>query len=361
MTMAGTVSFFMGASTPDGFYSLFDGLHFPEQGWRLYIIKGGPGTGKSTLMKKIARECDRRGYFCERIFCSSDPKSLDAVIIPSLKISVADGTAPHVLEPEYPGVSEKLVDLGQFRNDRRLYENRDIIIEKAKENSFYHKKCTGFLYAARSCDNDTACVVLPALKMGTLHKFSEKLAEMKLGGTESPAGSIGKRFMRAVTAEGERCFSDTYRELCEASVTLYDSFSQASSVLLKIVQLKAAEKGIGGYVCPSPMYPDSRIEQLIFPSRSLGLTLKEKDDGFHSTLAVDCMRFYDKAYLSRHKNRLAFNRRSRGEMLSGAAECLKRAKEIHDELESFYIDATDFDAVNEYSEKIIKEIFSSVT
>lgn len=358
MTLAGNVSFFMGASTPDGFHSLFDGLYFPEKGWRLYIIKGGPGTGKSTLMKKIAHECDRRGFFCERIFCSSDPDSLDAVIIPSLKISIADGTAPHVLEPKYPGVSEAFVDLGQFRNDRRLYENRDIIIEKTKENSFYHKKCTEFLFAARACENDTASVVLPALKMDTLHRFSEKLALMKLGAASLPAGTVAKRFMSAYTSKGFISLQDTYSALCESSVTLTDTFSQASSVLMRVLMLKAAERGMSGYVCLNPLFPDSRINQLIFPELSLGFTLKERDDKPSQGLCVDCMRFYDKAYLSRHKNRLAFNRRSREEMLSGASESLKKAKAVHDELEAFYINAMDFDAMNEYSEKVVKEIFT---
>ena len=39
------------------------------------------------------------GYDAEYILCSGDPDSLDAVIIPSLKLAWADGTAPHALEP----------------------------------------------------------------------------------------------------------------------------------------------------------------------------------------------------------------------------------------------------------------------
>ena len=45
-------------------------------------------------------------------------------------------------------------------------------------------------------------------------------------------------------------------------------------------------------------------------------------------------------------------------MLSGAVDALKKAKAVHDELEAFYIEAMDFDAMNEYSEKIIGEIFA---
>ena len=124
-----SVSFFMGANTPEGFYSLFDGLYSAAEGWRAFVIKGGPGTGKSTLMKRIAAEADARGLFCERIHCSSDPNSLDAVILPGLKIAVADGTPPHAIEPRYPGVCEKIVDLGACRDDAVLRADAEKIIE----------------------------------------------------------------------------------------------------------------------------------------------------------------------------------------------------------------------------------------
>ena len=357
--MIGDVSFFMGANTPDGFHSLFQGLYFPEKGWRLYIIKGGPGTGKSTLMKKIAAECDIRGLFCERIFCSSDPKSLDGVIIPSLKISIADGTSPHVIEPKYPGASEKFVDLGAFRDDRALMKNREIIIEKTKENSACHKKSTEFLFAARSCENDTASVVIPTMKMGTLHRFSEKLATAKLTADGADEGLIHKRFLSAFTPDGFVIFNESFLSMCEKRVVLYDSLGCASSVILKVLSLRAAEKGISGYICYSPLFPDSRPEQLIFPQLSLGFYVANSplSDAFGECFKVDCMRFYDREALSRHKNRISFNKRSRDEMFSGAVQSMKRAKAVHDELEKYYITAMDFDSMSLYAEKLIDEIF----
>ena len=47
---------------------------------RLYILKGGPGTGKSTLMKEIGADFYDLGYDIEFIYCSSDPSSLDGVL-----------------------------------------------------------------------------------------------------------------------------------------------------------------------------------------------------------------------------------------------------------------------------------------
>ena len=73
---------FLGANTPEGFISLFDELYDPAEDWRAYIIKGGPGTGKSRLMRRVADELEQAGYTAQRVLCSSDPDSLDGVIFP---------------------------------------------------------------------------------------------------------------------------------------------------------------------------------------------------------------------------------------------------------------------------------------
>lgn len=352
-------SFFLGANTPVGFYSLFSELYDADKGWRMYIIKGGPGTGKSTFMKKAAAECDRRGLYCERIFCSSDPSSLDAVIIPSLKVSIADGTAPHVLEPKYPGAVEITLDFGRFRNDKLLFEEREGIIEKTKENSYHHKKCIDFMSAARVAKNDTLAVALSALRIERLHKFAEKLAENKLRTLSDTRGVISKRFLSAVTPEGFTVFSDTFSSLCENTVVLKDSFGCASGVIIKLLSLKASEQGLDCIVCYCPMSPEYSAEHLIIPSLSLGFYTANAyhPAEFSASQQIDCMRFYDTDILSRHKNRIAFNKRSCDELLSGAAQKLRAAKATHDILEQYYVRAMDYESLDSYGEAIIAEIF----
>ncbi len=53
------ISYFLGANSKDGFASLYSGFAAGE-GDRLHIIKGGPGTGKSGLMR--ARRRSGRGW-----------------------------------------------------------------------------------------------------------------------------------------------------------------------------------------------------------------------------------------------------------------------------------------------------------
>ena len=45
--------FFLGANSGRGFQSLFERFCAPEDHYDLVVLKGGPGVGKSTMMRKI--------------------------------------------------------------------------------------------------------------------------------------------------------------------------------------------------------------------------------------------------------------------------------------------------------------------
>ena len=72
--------FFMGANTPQGFVGFPEELYSAGEGWQVFLIKGGPGCGKSTLMRSLAHRMEEVGQETEEIRCSSDPRSLDGVI-----------------------------------------------------------------------------------------------------------------------------------------------------------------------------------------------------------------------------------------------------------------------------------------
>ena len=96
-----SVDFFLGATTPAGFKGYFEPLR-REPGMQMYLIKSGPGCGKSTLMKRLARTAEQQGETVERVHCASDPDSLDGVILPARHKAIVDATAPHVMEPDAP-------------------------------------------------------------------------------------------------------------------------------------------------------------------------------------------------------------------------------------------------------------------
>lgn len=99
MAVSHEIQYFLGANSPAGFYSLYSELLPPETANAIYILKGGPGCGKSTLMRRVAQQAAQAGEAVEYILCSGDPDSLDAVVLPRLGAALVDGTAPHGTAP----------------------------------------------------------------------------------------------------------------------------------------------------------------------------------------------------------------------------------------------------------------------
>lgn len=91
------VHIFLGANSGAGFFSLYDQLlngRFDD----LLIIKGGPGCGKSSFMRTVAKELSAAGWNKIYVNCSGDPDSLDGVLFPEHRVGLVDGTSPHEYE-----------------------------------------------------------------------------------------------------------------------------------------------------------------------------------------------------------------------------------------------------------------------
>lgn len=93
--MANITHFFLGANSGQGFQNLFGRFCAPEDHYDLLVLKGGPGVGKSTLMRRIGKAMEEHGEDVEYLYCSGDPESLDGVHIPRIRAAIVDGTAPH--------------------------------------------------------------------------------------------------------------------------------------------------------------------------------------------------------------------------------------------------------------------------
>ena len=113
-------AWFLGANAPKGYYSKFDQLFSASPEGKCFLLKGGPGTGKSTMLKKISFVLKEKGLSTELIYCSADTDSLDAVMTSDGKIVAVDATLPHAVEPKYPGIYETVVTLSDCWNETVL-------------------------------------------------------------------------------------------------------------------------------------------------------------------------------------------------------------------------------------------------
>lgn len=346
---------FLAANSPSGFVSLFDELYNPYQKCRAYIIKGGPGTGKSSLMKKLGAAAEERGLEVIYVYCSSDPKSLDGVIIPEISLSVADGTAPHVLEPKFPGACESILNLGAFWNEKKLFENADKIRALSLENSLTHRQSTCFLSAAGALIEENVRILSPYILEEKVNGFARRFcAREKLKKRGSVPGRKINCFLSGITPEGTVFFDETIRALASRVLAIDDRFGAVSPILIEQIGEAAVQGGFDVIFCRRPMRP-RECEHLIIPELSIAvatLGCGEKSE-LPISRTVRAKRFFAEDAVKLHRHRLLLNERLSKQLTDSAVEALSAAKRLHDELEGYYIQSMDFDALNEFSKKFI--------
>ncbi len=352
-------SYFLGSSGKNGFFSCFSHFTPKIEGQYTYIIKGGPGTGKSSLMKKIADELEKRDIFCERIYCSSDPNSLDGVIFPTLRVSICDGTSPHTLDPEYPGATGEIINLGEFWDKEKLLENKEKIIKLTDENKACHKRSRRFIESAFSVFGDGEKICRECLDKRRLERYATRLATRWF---KKPSGKIGLekiRMLDAITPEGYFFFSSTANSLCDFKIVFEDDFGVAAAKLIK--ELRTYALGNGFSVISSPSLTNDGIRHIIIKELSLGFFTRDKLCSLDiiPTKSVNLRRFYNSEKMREYKARLGFSKKASKELLDEAVSALISAKNVHDELESLYIEAMDFEKIGKIADELIEIIWKS--
>ena len=332
--------FFLGANTPNGFYSLYDRLYLPDR--HLYIIKGGPGCGKSSFMRKIAAEVSKCGYLTEYIHCSGDPDSLDAVCFPELGVSYADGTAPHVLEPRCPGAGQSYIDLGSFYDLTALAPHREDMEALIKRGSGAYARAYSLLKAscavgALPCPGEETVSAVLKRADGFIRREIRR-------NTDSPAPSLTERFLDAVTCRGHIVLFQTAHALAE-KIFVLDGTPELSSLFLDRIAAASLERGWKVVRCPSPLAP-AKTGHVLLPELKLGF-ISDSEPGSRC-------RHIRLASLARRHGDLPLPpplRRLSAALMSDAESAFSEAKKIHDELEALYNPHVDFKGVYELASR----------
>lgn len=147
--------YFAAANSYFGFVSFFDEIFRSESFTRIYVLKGGPGTGKNSFMKAIIRNFAQYNCKIEEIYCSSDPASLDGVILTyeNKKIGILDGTSPHERDAVFPGTIDELINLGDGWKKDVLIAQREKISELSKEKARAYATAYSYLKIAGAADD----------------------------------------------------------------------------------------------------------------------------------------------------------------------------------------------------------------
>lgn len=352
------IRYFLGANSPQGFYSLYDQLIDPSQAKAIYILKGGPGCGKSSLMRRVAQLAEEAGETIEYIQCSGDPASLDAVLLPSRGVAIVDGTAPHVVEPVYPGAVESYVNLGDCYDRAALGAIRQDIMGCMTGYKDCYKRAYRCLAAAHEITGDMQTILTTDTLEAKAAKRAKGILSRELHGKSTQSGHSTQRFLDAVSHLGTIRYYGTAEVLCKRIYILEDSYGLAHLLLTHLLAGMTAA-GYDVIACPSPMAPD-RLQHLIIPGLSLAFLSSTPDLPYdkrpYRRIRMDAMT--DPDLLRRSKTRLRFSRKVSAALVSEAVDSLAQAKAMHDDLERLYNPHVDFEQVYRIAEELAHEILA---
>lgn len=339
-------------NTAGGFRSFFGEIFGSVPA--LYIIKGGPGTGKSRFMKELGKRAESLGCAVEYFLCSSDPASLDGVIVTAgngKQIGIIDGTSPHAYEPTLAGVREHLLNFGDFWDPTVLDSRKQEIEELTKAKKRLYSSFYSYLSAIGSLDEIMLSVSSSATDTEKLNDAVERLVK------NIPLGSgYGEtvRIRGAVSCDGVTLL-DTYESFAGKSYAIADVFLTAR-IFMSALKKELMSRRVSVTVSYSPFSP-TVPDAIYIPAADTVFYVG--CSGSEGEKTVNMRRFIIPEKIAPYRTKL----RELGKMRREAIRLLEddgaSIRALHGEIERIYGEAMDFGKNEKLVRDLSKKLFNT--
>lgn len=348
--------FFAASNSAHGFKNYFPEIFSRVE--RLYVIKGGPGTGKSSFMRKCALYGENEGFEVEKYLCSSDSTSLDGVILNDGErtVGIIDGTYPHLWEPKHPGAVEQIINLGEFWDEKLLADQKNEIISLGAKKSAAYNKAYGYL---RSCGNIRA-VTDPILhSVIDLDKMKKAVARLSRQHDQNKSGEIYRlpAIIDGITMSGQMRL-DSFEKNAD-KIYWIDRFYGAGQLFLcelaerlkeRELALRIAYDAICPWLVNGIFVENDRVTYILSNGE------KENENFGKEEKYINVKRFVYQEKLAENRAELRYNEKLTQSALDSALRSLSEVKIYHFLLEDIYKNAMDFELLGEYTEDFIYRI-----
>lgn len=315
--------YFAGINSKDGFLNKFNNINIEENG-HVFILKGGPGTGKSTLMKNVGKYFEDNGEIVEYYQCSSDPESLDGIFLKSHKVSIVDGTAPHVCEASMIVAKEEIINLGTFISKKvKKYTNKiqKLLCAKQKEFTLAYKyiKSASNIYDINEYINEVknnAAIVQNII--------------FEIPADESTHYTQKHLFLEAIDHDGIISLKDKneYHRFVNLSFTQNENHD-----ILYQLKTYYEQKHISHYI----------FYELLCPDKISGIYLVDED-------------ILISQEITKRNSENKQNQKMIDKLILLAGKHIAKARYYHKKIEQIYVKNIDFNSINKITNNIIKEI-----
>ena len=340
---------FAAVNSGGGFLSYFPQVFGNEKIKKRYIIKGGPGTGKSSFMRRVAEYAQTRGRGVEYYRCSSDPQSLDGIVI-DRSVAILDGTAPHVYEPKLIGVQDNIVNLCVFWDGERLEKLYDDIVALTAKRGGEYGKAYRFLSAVTDlCEiNDT--LVYPALDNEKMRAAAGRMLRQI---NDGDGFCFEYAFVNAI-GMGGLTHLQSFEKKAKKLYIIFDSYGLSWRFLSEIVE-GAMAKRVRTQISYDPLEAH-KPDGVYFPDDGVAFLCSVGEIPEGATV-INMNRFIINERLQGVKAEYRYNKRLRDALLSAAIDALVSAGRYHFQLEDVYKSCMDFEAESAFTDDFCRRLF----
>jgi energy-coupling factor transporter ATP-binding protein EcfA2 len=358
--MTGSIrNFYACGNTAHGFANLFDSsLQGLE---RLFIVRGRPGTGKSTLIRAIGEHMEKNGYDVWLIHNPSDNGSLDGLIVPALKAGIVDGSAPRVIQPQQAGIDLKYVDLDVACNTDKLIGSTPAIERLNDEiDQAYKRSYAGFAEALRIHD-EWESIYIANMDYQAADRLTNAYISRIYGDSDRKGDKhsrIDHRFLGAATPKGAVDFVPNLTEGLKRYFVKGRAGSGKSTMLKKLAAA-GIERGYDVEMYHCGFDPNSLdmviVRELgfaVFDSTAPHEYFPERPDDEIIDMYASCIKpGTDEA----HAETIGEIKQRYSAKMKQSIQQLTHVKSLHDELKDIYAKSIDFRIVDQIAADVLLE------
>lgn len=362
--------YFPGNNTPLGFFSYYKHILGQREANKIICMKGGPGTGKSTFMKRIGEAFAELDEDIDYLHCSADENSLDGVVLRKRRIAVIDGTSPHTTDPVTPGAVDKIINLGEFWNEDGILLNKEEIIDLNEECSRWYRIAYNYLSAAKSVFRSLEEVYNRAVGYSEIYRVVADIVGREYQGHEIclVPGRERRFFAGAITASGTVNYLPSLLTDMERIYLINVPVGYANSGFMSVLREGAIYRGmdIESFYCP--MCPDEKIDHLVIPQlKTAFITVNEyhdiepweildEENREQEIILLDVSDYMNSLIIAQSAEFVASLLEEFDILLDKAAAALEKAKNAHMQVESLYVPNMNFTEINQLMERTIEEL-----
>ena len=355
-----------GGNTCYGFYSFYDHI-VPYDAHNKIVIKGGPGVGKSTFMKMVAQELSEQGIDIEYHWCSSDNNSLDGVVAGDRQLCMVDGTAPHIVDPRFPGAVDWIVNMGDFWDAEKIMSNKKNIIQLTRQIGMNFNRAYNRLKEAQSAWWEWSSYHPEAVDSTAVNRNILALTSDFIQHAPKAAQPARHLFAAALTPEGIVSRVETLIENNWAIFAVKGSPCSGVKDLFKHIEDMLRLNSIYSEIYHCPFDP-TNTDLIILPENKTAiLDVSGYIVDYEKNLQVrkykrmlDFDQFLDGRAIGSYSEQLSAAKARFQNGLQEAIAFIRNAKSLHDELETNYVPAMDFARIEEFRKELVGNLLEEL-